>query len=102
MADYNCLFSMVSADVLFKNSRSERRFYDKEPWSGIRIFNVIKQHHMRVSAIFALLLFYATVSFSQSPVIGIKCGKLLDTHTGRWLSNQVIVVKGNKIDSILP
>ena len=33
--------------------------------------------------------------------IAIKCGQLLDTKSGQILSNQIILVKDNKIDSIV-
>ncbi|MBX9782289.1 MAG: amidohydrolase family protein [Chitinophagaceae bacterium] len=50
--------------------------------------------------IFLLLLFAASFSFAQQKTIAIRCGKLLDTRSGKVLLNQVILVKGNKIESV--
>ncbi len=37
---------------------------------------------------------------AQQRIVAIKCGKLLDVRSGRLLSNQVILVRGNKIERI--
>ena len=39
-------------------------------------------------------------SFAQEKTIAIRCGKLLDVRSGKVLSNQIIVIKGNKIESV--
>ncbi|QNA44948.1 metal-dependent hydrolase family protein [Lacibacter sediminis] len=52
--------------------------------------------------IISLLLLQVIVlfSFAQQKSIAIQCGKMLDVRTGKILINQVILVKGNKIESI--
>lgn len=40
-------------------------------------------------------------SFSQKK-IAIKCGQILDTRSGEVLSNQIILLKGNLIQKIIP
>ena len=55
---------------------------------------------MRKLSGFSICLLFVIVSFAQKN-IAIKCGKLLDTKTGQTLSNQVILVKGNLIESIV-
>lgn len=42
----------------------------------------------------------ALLSFAQQKTIAIRCGKLLDVRSGKALNNQVILVKGNKIESV--
>ena len=55
------------------------------------------------NSISLLLLFFITMNtYSQQRNIAIKCGKMLDVHTGQVLSNQVIKVKGEFIESIVP
>src|SRR5438045_968290 len=39
-------------------------------------------------------------SFAQEKTIAIRCGKLLDVRSGKVLINQIIVIKGNKIESV--
>ena len=41
-----------------------------------------------------------TGSSAQNKTIAIRCGSLLDTRSGNILSNQVILVKDNKIESV--
>ena len=48
-----------------------------------------------ISFVFVFLL-----TFAQQKTIAIRCGKLLNVRTGNILLNQVILVKGNKIESI--
>ena len=55
---------------------------------------------MRKIFVFASLLLFTTVLSAQK-TIAIKCGKLLDTKTGQTLSNQVVLVKGNLVESII-
>ncbi|MFT3937103.1 MAG: amidohydrolase family protein [Chitinophagaceae bacterium] len=55
---------------------------------------------MRKMLLIAALLFSFTLSAQKT--IAVKCGKLLDTHSGQVLNNQVIIVKGNTIESITP
>ncbi len=51
--------------------------------------------------LFLLLLQTVTfISFSQQKTIAIQCGKILDVRSGKILVNQVILVKGNRIESI--
>jgi imidazolonepropionase-like amidohydrolase len=55
----------------------------------------------------ALFLCFASSSFAQKPtpeaaVTAIRAGKLIDVDTGRVLVNQVILIRGGKIDSIGP
>lgn len=45
-----------------------------------------------------LLLFFTSFIFSQNTYI--HCGKLIDTKKGKILSNQTIVVTGNKITAV--
>jgi imidazolonepropionase-like amidohydrolase len=47
----------------------------------------------------SLLLF--TIVSSAQKTIAVKCGKLLDTHSGQTLSNQVILIKGKWVESIV-
>lgn len=49
-----------------------------------------------------LLVLQLSVSplFAQQKTIAIRCGKVLDVRTSKMLNNQVILVKGNKIESI--
>ncbi len=56
---------------------------------------------MRKIFLFSAFLLFAIVTLAQK-TIAIKCGKLLDTRSGQTLSNQVIVVKVNIIESITP
>jgi imidazolonepropionase-like amidohydrolase len=42
----------------------------------------------------------ALLSFAQQKTIAIHCGKILDVRSGKVLNNQVILVKGNKIESV--
>jgi imidazolonepropionase-like amidohydrolase len=55
---------------------------------------------MRKIFAFITLLLCTIISFSQK-TIAIKCGKLLDTRSGQVLTSQVIIVKGNTIESIV-
>ena len=55
---------------------------------------------MRKIFVFTALLLCTIILFGQK-TIAIKCGKLLDTRSGQVLTNQVIVVKGNMIESIV-
>jgi imidazolonepropionase-like amidohydrolase len=55
---------------------------------------------MRKLFVFTAMLLF-TIAASAQKTIAIKCGKLLDTHSGQMLSNQVILVKGNLIESIV-
>lgn len=47
-----------------------------------------------------LFLFSFTFAFTQQKTIAIHCGKLLDVRSGKLLINQVLLVRGNKIESI--
>ena len=50
----------------------------------------------------AYLLLGACSYLSAQKTIAIKCGAILNTRSGELLSNQVILVKGNLIESIAP
>ncbi len=52
-----------------------------------------------IAILFIYLMSFITVA---QKTIAIKCGKLLDTKTGEVLTNQVIVVKDNLIETISP
>jgi imidazolonepropionase-like amidohydrolase len=56
---------------------------------------------MRKLFVLITSLICSIVLFSQK-TIAIKCGKLLDTRSGQVMNNQVIIVKGNLIESIVP
>lgn len=47
-----------------------------------------------------LMCFTISGSFAQQKTIAIRCGHLLDVRSGKMLSNQIIFIKGNKIESI--
>lgn len=53
-----------------------------------------------------LIILFITVSLTivsnAQKTIAIKCGKLLDTRSGQVLSNQVVIIKGNLVESITP
>ena len=53
-------------------------------------------------SIFALLFVCITLSVFSQKTIAIKCGSLFDAVNGRLLKAQIIVVKGNIIESITP
>ena len=55
---------------------------------------------MRKLILLLLVLTTTLLSPAQQKTIAIRCGKLLDVKTSKMLSNQVIVVKGNTIESI--
>jgi len=55
---------------------------------------------MRKAFLFTTVLFF-TVCASAQKTIAIKCGQLLDTRSGQVSSNQVIMIKGNLIESIV-
>ena len=55
---------------------------------------------MRVLYLLAFTCFF-TISLSAQKNIAIKCGKLFDSRTGQTLINQVIMVKGNLVESIV-
>lgn len=49
---------------------------------------------------FIVSLFFIGAAMAQDKTVAIRCGKLLDTRTGIVSKNQVIVVRGKKIESI--
>jgi imidazolonepropionase-like amidohydrolase len=65
-----------------------------------RIFISAKTNKMRKLFVFLTLILFTVVLFSQK-TIAVKCGKLLDTRSGQVLNNQVIIVKGNLIESVI-
>ena len=58
---------------------------------------------MRKSIFLFLLACIAISSYLQAQkTIAIICGHLLDTQTGEMRSNQVIIIKGNLVQNVLP
>jgi imidazolonepropionase-like amidohydrolase len=55
---------------------------------------------MRSFILLLTIVLTSFISFSQQKTIAIRCGKILDTRSGKVLSNQVILVKGNKIELV--
>jgi imidazolonepropionase-like amidohydrolase len=55
---------------------------------------------MRSFIFLPAILLASLISFSQQKTIAIRCGKILDVRSGKVLTSQVIVVKGNKIISV--
>lgn len=55
---------------------------------------------MRKLLLLLLMCFTISGSFAQQKTIAIRCGHLLDVRSGKMLSNQIIFIKGNKIESI--
>lgn len=51
--------------------------------------------------LFALIQILSIATLAQK-TIAVKCGKLLNVRTGEILSNQVIVITNNTIESIIP
>src|SRR3989304_3661930 len=58
---------------------------------------------------YANTLFRTAYSFSailqageKEPVTVIRAGKMLDVRSGKLITNQVIVVKGDRIESVTP
>ncbi|MFX8895445.1 hypothetical protein ABTM96_20135, partial [Acinetobacter baumannii] len=48
---------------------------------------------------FLLLIILSQQVIAQKTIV-VKCGKLLDARTGNISTNQTILIKGNKIESI--
>jgi imidazolonepropionase-like amidohydrolase len=55
---------------------------------------------MRSIILLLTIVLTSSVTYSQQKTIAIHCGKMLDTRSGKLLSNQTILVKGNKIELI--
>ena len=51
-----------------------------------------------ITPIIALLF---CLNLTAQKTIAVKCGNILDVRTGKLLSNQIILIKGNKIESIV-
>jgi imidazolonepropionase-like amidohydrolase len=67
----------------------------------IAVYLFFKATSMRkINILFFFLI--GTFSLSAQKTIAIKCGKLMDTRSGLVASNQVVIVKGNTIESIVP
>ena len=49
---------------------------------------------------FFLLLLVPVFISAQQKTIAVKCGNLLNVRTGQMLTNKIIVIRGNKIESI--
>jgi len=49
---------------------------------------------------FVMIQFIAITGLTQSKTIAIRCGKMLNVRSGKVLSNQIILVKDNKIESV--
>ncbi len=56
---------------------------------------------MRKIFSFFIFCFCIASNIDAQKTITIKCGQLLDTKSGQTLSNQIIVVRNNKIESIV-
>ena len=56
---------------------------------------------MRTKIIFSLLCSFILLQLAAQKTIAIKCGSLLDTKSGQVLQNQTILVKDNKIESVV-
>jgi len=50
---------------------------------------------------FLTTVFFITIITAAQKTTAIKCGKLFDSRSGQTLSNQVIFVKGNLIESVV-
>ena len=55
---------------------------------------------MRVLYVFVIALLFA-ISINAQKTIAVKCGKLFDSRSGQMINNQVIIVKGTIIESIV-
>ncbi len=55
---------------------------------------------MRKIIIFCLAQLLLISVFAQQKTIAIRCGKLLDVRNGKVSTNQIIFIKGNKIESV--
>ena len=54
---------------------------------------------MRRFALLTLVLFLAGIAQAgDPPETFVKAGKLLDVRTGKLLSNQVIVIRGDRVE----
>ena len=46
------------------------------------------------------LIFLAALQLNAQKTIAIKCGKVFDSRTGNVLTNQIIWIKGNRVDAV--
>lgn len=53
-----------------------------------------------MNRILIFLILFSQMAFAQNKLTGIKCGHLLDIRTGKYLTNQLILVEGSTILSI--
>ena len=56
---------------------------------------------MRTKTILSILCSFILLQLAAQKTIAIKCGSLLDTKSGQVLQNQTILVKDNKIESVV-
>ena len=55
---------------------------------------------MRKLILLLAILLITVFAVAQQKTIAIRCGKLLEVRSGKVLSNQIIFIKGNKIESV--
>lgn len=53
-----------------------------------------------IKVIFFLVSFFGSLMLTAQKTIAVKCGNLLDVRTGKVLSNKIIFIRANKIESI--
>lgn len=56
----------------------------------------------RLLILSALLLLVGAVQAGDTPALYVHAGKLLDVHSGKTLSDQIIVIRGNRIEGVGP
>ena len=53
-----------------------------------------------IKVIFLLLNFFSCLMLTAQKTVAVKCGNILDVRTGKLLSNKIIFIRANKIESI--
>jgi imidazolonepropionase-like amidohydrolase len=56
----------------------------------------------RLPILSILLLLASAVQAGDPPQVYVRAGKLLDVHSGKMLSDQVIVIRGDRIERVVP
>jgi imidazolonepropionase-like amidohydrolase len=54
----------------------------------------------RIALLALVLIFAGTAKSADPPQTFVKAGKLLDVRSGKMLSNQVIVIRGNRVERV--
>ena len=49
---------------------------------------------------FLSLTFFLSLGLAAQKTIAVKCGNIVEVRTGKLLTNKIIFIKGNKIESI--